>query len=301
MPGEALPSPEDNRQQQLRLMLEAVENAVAEEDYEFMKDVLHAQDLLQPFEAMEYMNLKRSACGDPVKERQWREGIIGYSHSLSGQDFPLEEVEAMRSVMNSLQFDEITRNETLADEPEATSDVTTETAELYAGQNPDAWEQDQFEVAGLSPEEIREIREYVVFKQAEAIVTDRGYKPYDKLEKAQDVIHDNTEGVVGEKMLKVFDHYIYWRAEMVATDRGYKSYDKLERAIEMISDYASSELAEARMRSALDKHVFNRAKLTIEDPGYKSYDKVAAGKAIIESYASTPERRNAMFRRLGYM
>lgn len=289
MTGESIQPPEDDRQIRRRLMLEAVESAINDEDYDFMNEVLHAQDLLRPFETMEYMSAKRGSLEDPVEQRRWKDALYSYSNSLDGQEFPPDEAESMKAVIDRVQFDEITQNEAVAEEPVV--------PDAEKREDDEDWEQTKFSVC-MDRESIDRIRGTQVFKSAEEYATGKTFS-INPLRTARNVIMTQVSGEMQTAMLKVFDWYVYLSAESYAVSKTF-STNPLRVAQEIVNSFASSKEVQSEMKSALDKHVFRVA----EDYaiGRKfSTDPLNAARKTIEEFASIQGRRDAMMRRLGFL
>src|SRR5258708_2264724 len=99
------------------------------EDYAFVTEIASSQDLLRPFEIVEFMDVKRCNSEDPVEERRWGDGLEHYLIFLDGQEFPQEEADAINTVIERFKFDRVVTNEELAQE--------TEVGEIQGDEEPD--------------------------------------------------------------------------------------------------------------------------------------------------------------------
>lgn len=282
---ELTPKEPNDRGLQLRQMIQALTDAVQAEDMEFMLDVTSSQQLLRPFEIVEYMEIVRKGNEDPVENRRWTNAIYGYAKSLEGQEFPQEEVDAINTVLGHLQFDSIVANEETADEAH---DVTPEDYEEEDNEN---WENTTFSY-NMDPEEYERIITLPTFVMAQDYARGKsGYTIADAIR----FIQNNVSAELGAKMRKILDPVIAQTAQEYAQGRsGYNIRD----AKAHINKYASDEQSKALMQSCLDKHVFKLAEAyTQRKGGYSIKD----AKAFIIEYASTPGRRDAMLRRLGFL
>lgn len=281
------PRPRDpNDGAEPRQMIEALTEAIEAEDYGFMVEVAEGQDLLRPYEIVEYMDVKRRKAEDPLENRQWEYGLRHYLTTLRDTEFPLEEVEVINAAINNLEFDAIVSNPEIAEEKSARGDQDAE-SDLE-------WNNEQFQLI-IDHEEYERIIRLPLFRQAADYASGAvdGYSIGDAVR----LIEKNSGGETKDNMRKILDWYISREAQNYAADKvaGYSIGD----AKSLIEKHASSEDTALSMRSSLDKFVFMKAGAYArgEVDGYSMAD----AKRLIENLASTAERRDMMFQQLGFL
>lgn len=271
----------------LRQMIEALTEAVQNEDVDFVLAITSFQQLLRPFELVEYMDVVRRGSEDPVESRRWNDALYGYVGSLEGQEFPAEETDVIDTVMANLQFDSIVSSDETADE---SYDVLPED-EVSEDDN---WEKTTFSYT-MEQEEYERIQQLPTFKKALEYAS--GSRTGYSIRDAVKFIEENVSPELGENMLKILDSVIAQKAEQYANGRhtGYSIKD----AKGLISRFGSSDASKALMESCLDKYVYDKAEQYANGlrTGYSTKD----AKNHIIKYASTPGRRDAMLRRLGFI
>lgn len=270
------PDPGDNDLKRQN-MISALTHGIESEDYEFVNEVITSQDLLRPFEIVEFMDVKRRASEDPVEGRRWEDGLGHYLTAIEGQEFPAEEAEAINSVIEKLEFERVVGNEETADEPRIQRSEMDEDADKN-------WGDDYFKPTDIDADELERlagtpIGQSVVKDARDAI--NNGNPAY--LSKALETISAFQLGS-SEKLRKLLDVYVCKLANKqarAAIENSNSAY--LDKAIDSIHEFGSSEDAVQAMRGSLDKHVFEYAKKQIARAVANS-NSAYIGKAIEALY-----------------
>ncbi len=284
----------DIRRQQF---LSAVTEGVLNDDHEFLRELITDQDLLQPVELAEYLDIKQRKSEDYKEKKQWLDAADLYLQTLSGREFSPEEVESLKIVIQNLQFARIIDNEEVAEEPV----VKTDDLENYEVND---WGSSEF-IIKLSEEEINEVSNHAIFDRARKMADRRLVPPSgDGLQVAREMIEENVSNEeLKAKMFLVMDQVVFSRSEKMAQGRLVPSStgDALKDAREIIEKYSSSEESRIEMRLALDKQIFIRAEKMVQGrlvPRRKNHMEEA--REMIINNASTPSRANAMLNKLGF-
>jgi hypothetical protein len=278
-------SDDDLRQQQ---MIETLTDAVESGDCEFAVEIAGSQQLLRPFVIVEYMDVKRRSSEDPVASRRWEEALLSYLRTLSGAEFPEEEIEVINNVVSSLKFDAITSGIDTTEE----AGIETTDKDVEEDYN---WANSEF-LPDVEKEELERLRGFPVFQRAESYA--QGKISGRTINDAIILIYESVSGGPNrDNMLKAIDWYIAQKAESYA--QGKISGRTINDALTLISECASDDEARAMMNSSIDKHVFQRAESYAQ--GKISGRTINDAKELIIAYASTPGRRDAMLRTLGFI
>lgn len=273
-----------------------IENGVESEDYDLVNQISGEQDILRPFEIVEYMDVKRRHSEDPVEQRRWEESLRNYLESISDQLFPDDEVEVLRSVAERLDS-----NQTDPDE-EIDWDVALDSVTNQIDR--DDFKNDRFWPTGVSKHELKRLsdselgkavcriaslgikkRNSKYIEKAILATNDLPLSQKVKLDKLLDLgvaIYSNTQGI---------------RAALCNKDK------YLNDAIKAIDNYGSDEEAVLALRSSFDKHVYEYSKKQLElaaESKKRRCEKLTkkAIRAIID-YSSSEERAELMLKELG--
>jgi hypothetical protein len=288
------PNPNNSNEEavQRQQMLEALTDGVENEDYDFSTQIATQQTTLRPFEIAEYMDVKRRHSDDPVESRRWEDALRNFLASLSEKEFPEDEVEVINRIIDNLEFEAITSNGDVAEEPKKPEDA----GENEQKPDDENWDEDKFFI-DVDDEEIARIRNFPVFREAEALASGSAYgRAY--LDEAINQIVTSVEGQLAVTMRRVIDWYVFKEAEALASGQAY-GHPYFDDAETTINNYGSTSEVIDRMKSAIDKHVFKEAEALASGQAYGRpyYDDA---KNAVNNYASTPGRRDAMLRRLGF-
>lgn len=283
------PSDDDVKRQE---MIAALTNGIESEDYAFVTEVAASQDLLRPFEIVEFMDVKRRNTEDPVEERRWGDGLEHYLISLDGHEFPQEEADAINSVIERFKFDRVVSNEEIAKEPEVRDVQRDEELD---------WKHDYFEPLDINVDTLNRLGETPI---GQSVVSDaklavsRGDPSY--LGNARNTLSQFQFGS-SEKLHKLLDVYVYLFANQrveLAVSRNDHTY--IDDAMSAVREFASSEETVIAMKRSLDKMVFQYAKVNI-GLATSRRDNSYIQEAIdaLNQYGSSEARITAMLEELG--
>ncbi|MBA3757320.1 hypothetical protein H0X09_00410 [Candidatus Saccharibacteria bacterium] len=267
-------------------MLHALANGITCSDYEYASEIAINQTYLRPIEIAEYMEVKGRYAEDPIQRRQWRDALGQYLKDLQGIELPNNEFEEIEELIHKLEPGEIiSKADVVAD--------SNDTAEYQ----PDAenWEHETFFV-NLEKERILKLRQLPVFQAAEEHA--KGKDEVDpNLPMSLEHIRTYVGGGMAAEMYQAIDWYVFIEAERHALGRGdtRPNFNKASKTIDLCS--SSPEVAQ-RMRSAMDKYVYREAERAILGDEFSESD-VERVQEFTALYASTPDRRDAMLKRLG--
>lgn len=289
-PSPREPNEDDFKRQQ---MIAAITSGIEAEDYTFVVEVASTQDLLRPYEIVEYMDVKRRGSEDPVEQRRWEEGLDNYLTALDGQEFPEEEIDAINSVVERLQFDRVVSNEDIAEEPEVRSQET-DTGDID-------WENDFFQPAGIDAEEIERLSATPI---GLSIVEDAtraiSYGDSEYLDAARQTIAKFQFGPT-EKLRELLDVFVCSFAEGRANKAlSYGDSSYLKESIDSLREYGSSDSAVLAMEKSIDKQIFLFAKNRLAKAAqYNDNSYVQEAIDALDQFVSTETRLAAMLSELG--
>jgi hypothetical protein len=283
------PGDDDLRRQQ---MIAAITEGVEAEDYAFVVEVAGGQDLLRPFEIVEYMDVKRRGSEDPVEQRRWGDGLGHYLTSLSGQEFPEDELEVINSVTERLNFDRVVSNEAVAEEPTIDGDLERSDAD---------WRNDYFCPAGVDEGELDRLSKTPIGQSVvsyASVALRNNNAAY--LERAIEAVTSFQFGS-GEKLRKLLDVYIAKYAEKQAANALQNNNSAyLSRAFEAIQQFGSSEEAILALKGSLDKHIYAYAEDQVAQAiKNKNNAYIQNAADALRQYVSSEERIKAMLEELG--
>ena len=246
---EGIPQDPDEYAERRRNMIAAITVGIEGEDYAFVIEIASHQNLLRPFEIVEYMDVKRRSGENPTEKRRWEEGLGHYLAAIEEEEFPEKEEEAINAVVHRLEFERAIDTDEVADEPRVEDD---DPRSHYEGDDEDIdWRNDHFRPVGVDMKTLGEVSKTpvgksVVRRAEHAIST--GNAQY--LKDAINVIQEygsNDEAVWAlEKALDKFA-FVYAKKQLErAANTGNNDY--LKKAIRTLDQYVSSE---ARVKAML--------------------------------------------------
>ncbi|PJE65698.1 hypothetical protein COU91_00295 [Candidatus Saccharibacteria bacterium CG10_big_fil_rev_8_21_14_0_10_47_8] len=270
-------------------MLDALTEAVDNEDIEFSTAIAMKQKSLRLFEVAEYMDVKRRHTEDPVESRRWEVALHAFLRSLEDVELTAEDAEIINGIIKNLEFEAITSDEGASDRDDKVGEETTE--------EDDNWQQDKFGIA-LDTETIDKISNLPVFAPAERLARGTTSKAPD-LASAIKHVEVYVEGELAEQMLKIIDYYVYRVAEAFAKGNSSRA-PNFDNAHNTVDTYGSEAEVKVRMKAALDKYVFISAEIAASGTSSRAPN-LKLAKDLIKTYASSPGRHDAMLHKLGFI
>lgn len=291
----SIPSPTNDEGARREKLLAVLADGIITEDFDFVNGLVSHQTLLSPAELVEHMDTQRQQAEDPIVGWSWSEGLRLYLASITNRELPPEEAESVQRVRAELEAAQNRGNDGKVEETEVPASADNE-------EEADDWEKETFAIE-VNKATIADVLHTTAFKNATRILEDQRFPIEDRLERAKSIIVKGADGPIRKYMLQVFDWYVFSLAEaiIVNTDKP-KDYNKaLERVEAIIGTYASIQTVEMNMFTAIDKHVYWMAVRIVNSMARDYHDfqqKMGQAQALIRRHGSTPERREAMLKRL---
>lgn len=210
-------------------LLTAFSDAVTQGDHEFALQITQTQEVMKPYEILEYVIAQYRSCADLQRKLEWRTALQDQLALVAVE--PLQEDEE-DAICNSIE--ELRKAEEAANN----------------------WRSAMFKAEAIGPAIMQQLRQTPEFSDLERYAVRRNFAI------ALDIAEGSDEKVAYLYRATI-DKYLYAYAEALAAS------GKLQSACEHIDLYASSPDVAASMRGALDKHVYEWAtEVTLEKKLY---------------------------------
>lgn len=278
-------------------MINAITQGVYDEDYEFVVEIASHQDLLRPFEIVEYIDVKRRNAEDPVENRRWEDALGYYLDSIADSDFPEEEEEAIHAVVERLEFDRTVDNPDIADDPS----WEQEEPERSDSDADIDWRNDFFQHKDITQERLSKLAENPIGRSvANKCSLALSTRNATHIESALEIIQEFSFGS-SDELRKLVDVYLYSfaedRAKLAISTRNSTHF---EMALDAVSRFGSDEDVIQAMESALDKYAFEYAKDRVAlAASTRNNNHIKQAVETLDQFVSTPERISAMLAELG--